>query len=86
NRGRHFYLAKFWAQELSRQSDDAELAAAFAAVSGALDSAEETILGELLAVQGSPVDLGGYYHPDEAKVTAAMRPSAKFSDVLSMLG
>ena len=86
NRGSHFYLAKFWAQELSRQTDDAELAAAFAAVSGALDSAEETIVGELLAVQGSPVDLGGYYHPDEAKVTAAMRPSAKFSDVLSMLG
>ena len=86
NRGSHYYLAKFWAQELSRQTDDAELAAAFAAVSGALDSAEETILGELLAVQGSPVDLGGYYHPDEAKVTAVMRPSARFSDVLSMLG
>ena len=86
NRGSHFYLAKFWAQELARQTDDAELAAAFAAVAGALDSDEETIVGELLAVQGSPVDLGGYYHPDEAKVTAAMRPSAKFSEVLSMLG
>ena len=86
NRGSHFYLAKFWAQELARQTDDAELAKAFAAVSAALDSGEETIVGELLAVQGSPVDLGGYFHPDEAKVTAAMRPSAKFSEVLSMLG
>lgn len=86
NRGSHFYLAKFWAQELARQTDDAELAAAFAAVSGALDSNEETIVGELLAVQGSPVDIGGYYRPDEAKVTAVMRPSAKFSEVLSMLG
>ncbi|MGO4192076.1 NADP-dependent isocitrate dehydrogenase [Arthrobacter sp. YAF17] len=85
NRGSHFYLAKFWAQELARQTDDAELATAFAAVSGALDSGEETIVGELLAVQGSPVDLGGYFHPDAAKATAAMRPSAKFSEVLSML-
>jgi isocitrate dehydrogenase len=86
NRGSHFYLAKFWAEELSRQSDDAELAEAFAAVSGALTSNEETITGELLAVQGSPVDIGGYYRPDEAKVSAVMRPSAKFSEVLSMLG
>jgi isocitrate dehydrogenase len=85
NRGSHFYLAKFWAQELARQTDDAELAAAFAAVSGALDSGEETITGELLAVQGSPVDIGGYYRPDAAKVTAVMRPSAKFSEVLSLL-
>ncbi|MGP4034030.1 NADP-dependent isocitrate dehydrogenase [Pseudarthrobacter sp. 1C304] len=85
NRGSHFYLAKFWAQELARQTDDAELAKAFTAVSGALDSGEDTIVGELLAVQGSPVDLGGYFHPDAAKVTAAMRPSAKFSEVLSML-
>ncbi|MDQ0822234.1 isocitrate dehydrogenase [Arthrobacter sp. V4I6] len=86
NRGSHFYLAKFWAEELSRQSDDAELADAFAAVSGALTSNEETITGELLAVQGSPADIGGYYRPDETKVSAVMRPSAKFSEVLSMLG
>ena len=85
NRGSHFYLAKFWAQELARQNDDAELAAAFAAVSGALDSNEGTITGELLAVQGSPVDIGGYYRPDTAKVSAVMRPSAKFSEVLGML-
>ncbi|MDQ0851247.1 isocitrate dehydrogenase [Arthrobacter sp. B3I9] len=86
NRGSHFYLAKFWAEELSRQSDDTELAEAFAAVSGALTSNEETITGELLAVQGSPADIGGYYRPDEAKASAVMRPSAKFSEVLSMLG
>ncbi len=86
NRGSHFYLAKFWADELARQTDDAELAAAFAAVSDALGSNEETIVGELLSVQGSPVDIGGYYRPDEAKVSAVMRPSAKFSEVLSLLG
>jgi isocitrate dehydrogenase len=85
NRGSHFYLAKFWAQELARQTDDAELAAAFAAVSAALTSNEDAITGQLLAVQGSPVDIGGYYHPDAAKVSAVMRPSAKFSEVLSML-
>lgn len=85
NRGSHFYLAKFWAQELASQNDDAELAAAFAAVSDALNSNEDTITGELLAVQGSPVDLGGYYRPDAAKVAAVMRPSAKFSEVLATL-
>ncbi|SKB80388.1 isocitrate dehydrogenase [Arthrobacter sp. 49Tsu3.1M3] len=85
NRGSHFYLAKFWAQELASQNDDAELAAAFAAVSDALNSNEDTITGELLAVQGSPVDLGGYYRPDAAKAAAVMRPSAKFSEVLSTL-
>src|SRR6476660_3783689 len=85
NRGSHFYLAKFWADELAKQTDDADLAAAFAAVSDALSSNEETITGELLAVQGSPVDLGGYYRPDAAKVAAVMRPSAKFSEVLATL-
>jgi len=85
NRGSHFYLAKFWAQELASQNDDAELAAAFAAVSDALNSNEDTITGELLAVQGSPVDLGGYYRPDATKVAAVMRPSAKFSEVLATL-
>ena len=54
-------------------------------MSGALDANEATIAGELLAVQGSPVDIGGYYRPDTAKVSAVMRPSAKFSEVLGML-
>ncbi len=86
NRGSHFYLAKFWAQELASQTDDAELAEAFAAVSEALTKNEDAILEQLLAVQGSPVDLGGYYHPDAAKAAAVMRPSATFSQVLGMLG
>ncbi|WP_400160462.1 NADP-dependent isocitrate dehydrogenase [Arthrobacter sp. BPSS-3] len=86
NRGSHFYLAKFWADELARQSDDAELAQAFAEVSKTLNTDEEAIVGELLAVQGSPVDLGGYYRPDEAKASAVMRPSATFSKALSLLG
>ncbi|WP_454697915.1 NADP-dependent isocitrate dehydrogenase [Arthrobacter humicola] len=85
NRGSHFYLAKFWAQELAKQADDVELAADFAAVSEALTSNEDTIVAELLAVQGSPVDIGGYYHPDVAKVASVMRPSAKFTEVLSGL-
>ncbi|MBT2538420.1 NADP-dependent isocitrate dehydrogenase [Arthrobacter sp. ISL-69] len=85
NRGSHFYLAKYWAQELAQQTDDAELAADFAAVSEALTSNEDTIIAELLAVQGSPVDIGGYYRPDVAKVAAVMRPSATFTEVLSGL-
>ncbi|MGB4778712.1 NADP-dependent isocitrate dehydrogenase, partial [Microbacterium sp.] len=73
NRGSHFYLSLYWAQELARQSADAELAAAFAPVAQALTDAEATIVAELGGVQGHPVDLGGYYHPDEALVTAVMR-------------
>ena len=85
NRGSHFYLATYWAQELAKQADDAELAADFAAIADALTSNEDTIVAELLAVQGSPVDIGGYYHPDVAKVAAVMRPSAKFTEVLAGL-
>ncbi|GAB3548041.1 NADP-dependent isocitrate dehydrogenase [Arthrobacter tumbae] len=86
NRGSHFYLAQFWAKELAGQSEDAELASAFSAVAEQLTSNEDTILSELLAVQGTPVDIGGYYHPDITKVVAAMRPSQKFTEVLSTLG
>ncbi|KRF05191.1 isocitrate dehydrogenase [Arthrobacter sp. Soil782] len=86
NRGSHFYLAQFWAKELASQNEDAELAAAFSAVAEQLTSSEDTILSELLAVQGTPVDIGGYYHPDITKVVAAMRPSQKFTEVLSTLG
>jgi isocitrate dehydrogenase len=85
NRGSHFYLAKFWAQELAKQTEDAELAAAFTAVAEALTSNEDTIIAELLAVQGSPVDIGGYYLPDVTKIAAVMRPSAKFNEVLAAL-
>ncbi|WP_034277349.1 NADP-dependent isocitrate dehydrogenase [Actinospica robiniae] len=86
NRGSHFYLALYWAQELAAQQADAELAAAFAPLAETLTAQEETIVRELIAVQGSPVDLGGYYQPDPAKAAAAMRPSATFNQALSLLG
>ncbi len=76
NRGSHYYLALYWAKELAAQTEDAELAAAFADVAQGLAVNEEAINAELLAVQGSPADIGGYYRPETAKVTAIMRPSA----------
>ena len=86
NRGSHFYLALYWAQELASQTEDAELAAAFAEIAGDLAVNEQAITDELLAVQGSPVDIGGYYRPDDAKATAVMRPSKTFNEVLAKLG
>ena len=85
NRGSHFHLAKFWAQELAAQTADAELAAAFAAVAAELTGNEDAIIAELAAVQGSPVDLGGYYRPDAAKVAAVMRPSALLNKAIATL-
>jgi isocitrate dehydrogenase len=85
NRGSHYYLARYWAEELAKQTEDAELAASFSAVSEALTSNEETIVGELAAVQGAPVDIGGYYRPDEAKASAIMRPSATLNKVIETL-
>lgn len=85
NRGSHFYLALYWAQELARQTDDAELAARFAPFAERLGAAQETIAAELLAAQGSPADIGGYYRPDAAKTTAVMRPSATFNEALATL-
>ncbi|MCS3492331.1 isocitrate dehydrogenase [Arthrobacter sp. JUb119] len=85
NRGSHFYLAKFWAEELSKQDKDAELAEAFSAVAKALGENEEAIVAELAAVQGEAVELGGYYRPDEAKTAAAMRPSATLNKALELL-
>ena len=85
NRGSHFYLAKFWAEELAKQDKDAELAAAFADVAKALSNDEETILSELAEVQGHSVELGGYYRPDEAKTTAVMRPSKALNAALELL-
>jgi isocitrate dehydrogenase len=76
NRGSHFYLAQYWAQELAAQKDDAALAAHFAPLAKALTDNEQTIVAELGAVQGKPVDIGGYFLADGAKFTAAMRPSA----------
>jgi len=85
NRGSHFYLALFWAEELASQTKDPELAAAFSRLAKALRANESVIAEELLAVQGTPVDLGGYYHPDPVKVGSVMRPSKTFNEVLSIL-
>ena len=85
NRGSHYYLALYWAQELARQDDDPELAAAFTGLAEKLAEHESTITEELIAVQGHPVDLGGYYRPDDALATAVMRPSATFNEVLASL-
>ena len=85
NRGSHFYLAQYWAQELVAQTEDSELAEVFGPVADALTKGEDTIVAELVAVQGSPVDLGGYYRPDEAKAAAAMRPSPTLNAVIDDL-
>ncbi|MBL1096468.1 NADP-dependent isocitrate dehydrogenase [Streptomyces coffeae] len=86
NRGSHFYLALYWAQELAKQTDDAELAGAFAALAKTLTEQEQTIVDELIAVQGSAADIGGYYQPDAAKASAVMRPSATLNQALATLG
>jgi isocitrate dehydrogenase len=85
NRGSHFYLALYWAQELSGQDDDPELAAKFGDLATRLADQEKVITDELIAVQGHPVDLGGYYRPDDAKATAVMRPSTTFNEALASL-
>ncbi|MFJ6003272.1 NADP-dependent isocitrate dehydrogenase [Arthrobacter sp. NPDC092385] len=85
NRGSHYFLARYWAEELAKQEQDRDLAESFSRVAEALTGNEDTIVSELLAVQGSPVDIGGYYHPDVTKVTEVMRPSAKLSEVLAIL-
>jgi isocitrate dehydrogenase len=85
NRGSQFYLALYWADALASQTDDADLAATFAPLAKLLAENEATIAEELLAVQGQPVDIGGYYSPDRAVVSAAMRPSKTFNDALATL-
>lgn len=86
NRGSHFYLAMYWAQELAKQTADAELAKEFAPLAKTLVEQEQTIVDELNGVQGSPADIGGYYQPDEAKASAVMRPSATLNKALGLLG
>ncbi|WP_069811349.1 NADP-dependent isocitrate dehydrogenase [Streptomyces sp. TP-A0874] len=86
NRGSHFYLALYWAQELARQTDDAELAKDFAELARTLSEQEQTIVDELVAVQGSPVEIGGYYQPDPDKTSAVMRPSKTLNQALATLG
>jgi isocitrate dehydrogenase len=85
NRGSHFYLALYWAHELADQTDDAELANRFAPLAQRLEADEDTIVAELAEVQGSAVELGGYYHPDSGKAATAMRPSSTFNDALGSL-
>lgn len=82
NRGSHFYLALYWAQELAKQTEDAELAAQFAPVAETLTQNESTIVSELNAVQGHKVDIGGYYYMNDEKASKAMRPSATLNQVL----
>ncbi|MEX0168343.1 NADP-dependent isocitrate dehydrogenase [Streptomyces sp. LMG1-1-1.1] len=85
NRGSHFYLAFYWAQELAAQTEDAELAKAFAPLAETLAANEQKIVDELVAVQGSPAEIGGYYQPDPAKAAAVMRPSATFNEAVASL-
>jgi isocitrate dehydrogenase len=83
NRGSHFYLALYWAQALADQEADFELKKIFTPIAEQLTAAETKIVGELNSVQGKPVDIGGYYAPDDAKASAALRPSATFNAILA---
>jgi isocitrate dehydrogenase len=85
NRGSHFYLAFYWAEALAAQTKDKELQARFTQIAKQLAENEAKINEELIGAQGKPVDMGGYYHPDKAKTTAAMRPSATFNAIISAL-
>lgn len=85
NRGSHFYLAMYWAEALAQQTKDAELKKIFEPIAKILKENEATINAELIGAQGKPVDIGGYYLPDENKVSRAMRPSATFNSVLASL-
>ncbi|MGO1263706.1 MAG: NADP-dependent isocitrate dehydrogenase, partial [Brevibacterium aurantiacum] len=85
NRGSHFFLTLYWAQNLAEQTTDEPLSEAIKPVAEALETNAEKISAELLQVQGSPVDLGGYYYPEEAKLDAAMRPSATLNEIISTL-
>ncbi len=82
NRGSHYYVAMYWAQAVASQTVDAELAKRFAPVAKALAENEAKIVAELNAAQGEPVDIGGYYHPDDALAVAAMRPSATLNEII----
>jgi isocitrate dehydrogenase len=85
NRGSHFYLALYWAQALAGQNQDARLREIFTPVAERLTAGEAQIVSELVSAQGKPVDIGGYYRPDPAKASAAMRPSSTFNAILATL-
>ncbi len=83
NRGSHFYLCLYWAQALATQTRDPELQTRFAPIAARLTAAENHIVAEMIAVQGKPADIGGYYQPDDAKASAALRPSKTLNDILA---
>jgi isocitrate dehydrogenase len=85
NRGSHFYLAMYWARALADQSKDGELQAMFTPIARELEQNEAAIVKELNGVQGTPVDIGGYYHPEPARAARAMRPSATLNAVIDSL-
>ncbi len=85
NRGSHFYLALYWARELAQQEEDPELAERFKPLAQTLAEGEQRIVEELAAVQGSPVEIGGYYRPDPERAAAAMRPSETLNEALAAL-
>ncbi|MBB1585569.1 MAG: NADP-dependent isocitrate dehydrogenase [Propionibacterium sp.] len=82
NRGSHYWLARFWAEELAAQRENTGLAVAFEPIARALAESEDAIVSELIAVQGASVDIGGYYLPDEALASAVMRPSPPFNTII----
>jgi len=85
NRGSHYWVARYWADELSKQDDDAALKAAFGDASKSFGENEAKILEELIACQGTPIDLGGYYRVDKAKTDAAMNPSVTLNAIIETL-
>jgi isocitrate dehydrogenase len=85
NRGSHFYLCLYWAQALAAQSKDAELKKIFTPIAEKLTAAEKQIVAEMIAVQGKPADIGGYYQPDDKKASAALRPSKTLNDILAIV-
>ena len=85
NRGSHFYLAMYWAEALSAQNENAELKTKFGPIAKALQENEQAIVSELNAVQGKPMDIGGYYQPDVQKASAAMRPCKNFNEILEKI-
>jgi len=86
NRGSHFYLALYWAQALAEQTKDKDIQARFTVLAKTLADNEAKINDELIAAQGKPVDMGGYYHPDFEKTSNAMRPSATLNAALAAIG
>jgi isocitrate dehydrogenase len=85
NRGSHYYLARYWAEAIAEQTADAELAARFESAAASLIDSEQAIIAELNAAQGEAVDIGGYYHPDDARATSAMRPSKTLNEIIDSI-